>query len=131
MHTTLKFKQDDLRQKEKRSLAVPAPWSLNGRAEFLMAQEEGTHQGMNPLVPPVARETTPETKDPGRGPAAAGPHHSCVSRRDTFVFFYCGVSDGHCIDVFIRGMFSLCLSDHLVCVFQHVFLSFVFSQTDK
>lgn len=80
---------------------------------------------MNPVVPPMAQETTPETS---RTPAAAaGPHHSRVSRRSTFVFFYCGVCDGHWIDVFVTGMFSLCLSDHPVCVLQRVFLSFVAS----
>lgn len=101
--------------------------SLTARPEFLIAQEEGIHQGMNLLVPLVAQEATPDTKDPGRVSAAAGPHQSCVSRRDTFVLFCCGGCDGHWIDVFVRGMFSLCLSDRLVCVFQHVFLSFVAS----
>ena len=71
----------------------------------------------------MVQEASQDTKDPERAPAA-GPHQSCVSRRHTFVVLFCGLSDGHCMDVFVRGMFSLCPSDHFVCVFHHVFILF-------
>lgn len=112
--------KDALCKRQKHSLTV------NVRPEFFMAQEEGIHQGRNPLVPPVAQQPTPESKDPRRVPGAE-PHRSCVSTRNTFVLFSCSVFDSLCIDIFIRGMFSLCLSKRLVCVFQYVFLSFVAS----
>lgn len=54
-------------------------------------------------------------------------HIRAVSTRNTFVLFSCSVLVCLCIDIFIRGMFSLCLSKCLVCVFQYVFLSFVAS----
>lgn len=73
-----------------------------------MAQEEGIRQGRSPLVAPVAQQPSPESKDPGRVPAA-GPHHSCVSTHNTFLLFSSGVFDCLCIDIFIRGMFSLSL----------------------
>lgn len=65
------------------------------------------HVRMNQLVqdaPPPAQETTTETQGPGREPAAR-PHHTArvsgLSRHGTFLLFYCGVSGGHCIDVFV------------------------------
>lgn len=63
--------KDALCKRQKHSLTV------NVRPEFPMAQEEGIHQGRNPLVPPVAQQPTPELKDPGRVPGDE-PHQSCV-----------------------------------------------------
>lgn len=77
-------------------------------------------------MPPLslAHETTTETLSPGREPAAGPLHTATVVCLGTapFLFFYCGVSGGHCIDVFVLNIVPCSPSFILVCIFGCVFL---------
>ncbi len=83
---------------------------------------------MNQLVQdghrPPAQETTTDTGSQGQEPAA-GPHHTAQAPAVSpstalFQLFHCGVSGGHCIDVFVSNNFPFSLSCCLVCVFVRV-----------